>query len=153
MGAVGKDCVVLAVEKRAVAKLQDPRTLRKMFEVDRHISVAFSGLQADARVLVDKARIKCQTHRLTVEDAASPEHLASHLAQVQQRYTQRGGVRPFGVSCLVAGCTSTGEPQLWQTDPAGTTRRWMANAAGRSDKSELRSDPVTSSACLVSRVR
>ena len=84
VGAVGRDCVVLAVEKRAVAKLQEARTLRKMVEVDEHIVLSFAGLQADARVLIDKARLQCQDHRLTVEDPITPEGLAGYIAKVQQ---------------------------------------------------------------------
>lgn len=56
MGVKARDCVVLAVEKRAAAKFQEERTLRKIVRLDKNISLAFAGLNADARVLINKVR-------------------------------------------------------------------------------------------------
>ena len=63
VGLKGSDCVVLAVEKKAVAHLQDARTIRKIQKIDNHIMCTFSGLQADARQIIDKARLECQSFR------------------------------------------------------------------------------------------
>ncbi|GMI10108.1 hypothetical protein TrRE_jg9785, partial [Triparma retinervis] len=117
VGVRGADCVVLAVEKRATAKLQDPRTIRKIVPIDDHLTLAFAGLTADAR------------------DSPSIEYVTRSIARTQQRYTQRGGVRPFGISSMISGF-SGGRPKLWLTDPAGTFSEWKANAVGgRNDKS------------------
>ena len=59
VGLKGQNCIVLAVEKNTVAKLQDPRTIRKIQRIDEHLMMTFAGLQADARVLVDMARLEC----------------------------------------------------------------------------------------------
>jgi 20S proteasome subunit alpha 4 len=134
VGVRGKDVVVLGVEKKAVAKLQEDRTVRKICQLDEHVLMAFAGLTADARVLIKQARTECQSHRLTVEDPVTLEYITRHIASLKQRYTQSNGRRPFGISCLITGFDYDKTPRLYQTDPSGTYHEWKANAIGRNAK-------------------
>jgi len=136
VGVKGKDIVVLGCEKRSALKLQDTRiTPSKIGLIDNHVCLAFAGLNADARILLDKARLEAQSHRLTVEDPVSIEYITKYVAGVQQRYTQSGGVRPFGISTLVIGFDPKNNvPRLYQTEPSGIYSAWKANAIGRSSK-------------------
>lgn len=56
------------------------------------------------------------------------------IAQLQQKYTQRGGVRPFGVSMLLAGFDPDGKPQLYKTEPSGAYSSWKAASTGKGEK-------------------
>ena len=133
---------MLGCEKRSAMKLQDTRiTPSKISLVDTHVCLAFAGLNADARILVDKARVEAQSHRLTVEDPVTIEYITKYVAGVQQAYTQSGGVRPFGISTLIVGFDPGSEQaRLYQTEPSGIYSAWYVIAPAARASSTLSAD-------------
>lgn len=130
VGIRGTNIVVLGVEKKSVAKLQDERTVRKICALDDHVCMAFAGLTADARVVINRARVECQSHKLTVEDPVTVEYVTRFIATLKQKYTQSNGRRPFGISALIVGFDDDGIPRLYQTDPSGTYHAWKVVQSG-----------------------
>jgi 20S proteasome subunit alpha 5 len=79
VGLQTKFGVVLAVEKRLASPLLDPGSVEKIAEVDTHIGAAMSGLVADARTLVDHARVEAQNHRFTYDEPIGVEPLTQGM--------------------------------------------------------------------------
>lgn len=80
---------------------------------------------------VKRARKSSQAYLRTYGEVQPVTQLVRQTASVMQEYTQRGGVRPFGVSLLVAGVDDGNQPALYQVDPSGTYFAWKATAIGK----------------------
>ncbi|MEM2095099.1 MAG: archaeal proteasome endopeptidase complex subunit alpha [Candidatus Caldarchaeum sp.] len=122
--------VVLAVEERMHTKLQSPDFSWKIFQIDEHIGAATAGLNSDARVLVDNARVYSQTLRLSYDEEPLVEAVARRVGDIMQIYTQHAGVRPFGTALLIGGVDKTG-PKLFYVEPSGLVLEYNAWAIGR----------------------
>src|SRR5512136_450811 len=138
VGLKFKDGVALIVDKRIASKLIESRSIEKIFQIDEHIGCATSGLVADARVLVDYARMLAQVNKVTYAEKMDIETLVKRLCDFKQNYTQYGGVRPFGTALLVAGVDDLGV-HLFETDPSGAFVSYKAGSigAGRNAVMEL----------------
>jgi proteasome alpha subunit len=134
IGVTYKDGVVLLAAK-SVPKLMVPETAEKILKVDNHIAIGFCGLVADARVLVEYSRVRAQVNKITFGEPIGIHSLAKQIANRKQQFTQYGGMRPFGLSFLIAGTNKT--PHLFETDPSGTIREWEAHAIGRGSKAAI----------------
>jgi 20S proteasome subunit alpha 2 len=154
---------VLATEKKSSSPLIDPPSLSKVSLITPNIGMVYSGMGPDYRVLVDKARKVSHTGYKRIYNEYPPTRiLVQDVARVMQEATQSGGVRPYGVSLLIAGWDEgidpefeevdagdvdthpddkktgktggihKGGPMLYQVDPSGSYFPWKATAIGKS---------------------
>jgi len=128
IGVKTTEGVILVADRRVASKLLEADTIEKIYKIDEHVCAATSGLVADARVLIDRARLEAQINKLTYDEPISVKELARKICDFKQQYTQYGGVRPFGVSLLIAGVDE--KPKLYETDPSGALLEYKATAIG-----------------------
>jgi proteasome alpha subunit len=129
VGLKYKEGVVLMIDKRVSSRLVEARSIEKIFKIDHHIGCATSGLVADARMLVDRARVEAQIHKMTFGERILVEVLVKKICDFKQNYTQHGGIRPFGTALLVAGIDEQGT-HLFETDPSGALMAYKAFSIG-----------------------
>ena len=130
VGVYSSEGVVLAANDSPEGVLDEPDFQRKIFQIDDHMGAAIAGLSSDARLLIDMARVSSQSNRLLYDEPADVESIVGKLSERMQVYTQHGGVRPFGVSMILAGVDTTGG-KVFTTDPSGQYRAYKAVAIGR----------------------
>jgi len=129
VGVKFKDGVVLIADKRIKSKLIEEEMMEKIYIIDEHIGCATSGLVADARILVDYARLISQIETVTYGEKITVEQLVKRISDYQQQYTQYGGVRPFGASLLIGGIDEKGV-YLMETEPSGAIMAYKAGCIG-----------------------
>eukprot|EP00960_Hanusia_phi_P032720 750021-Hanusia_phi.AAC.2 len=116
----GEHCLCVATERRAFAKLQIPSTVRKTYQVDAHILGTIAGMSADARSVIDKARMEALTYRMEYEDCPTVEvakkpfpafmtdracmqYIARFVGDLMLSNTVSDSVRPYGASIIFTG--------------------------------------------------
>lgn len=128
VGIVYKGGVALGATKNRTS-LSPDRDGEKVQEIDSHIGATFAGLTADGRILMERARVKAQIHKITYDEPIDVPTLVRHVGDLKQLHTQYGGIRPLGISFLIGGYDSS--PLLFETDPGGSVFEWNAQAIGR----------------------
>ncbi len=124
-----RDGIILVCDKRIASRLIIPESIEKLFKIDDHIGFATSGLVADGRQLVDRARVECQVNQITYNDKVPVDILAKKICDFKQSFTQYGGSRPFGSALLIGGVDDNGI-HLFETDPSGAYQSYHAGAIG-----------------------
>lgn len=134
IGITTPEGVVLAVEKRVTSTLIIPTSIEKIVEIDTHISCAMSGLVADAKTLIDRARVEAQNHWFSYDEKMPLESVTQAVSNLALAFSDQDDEvyamsRPFGVALLFAGVDESG-PHLYHLDPSGTFIEYDAKAIG-----------------------
>lgn len=134
LGIQTADGVVLAVEKRVTSVLIVPSSIEKIMEIDVHIGCAMSGLIADSKTLIDRARVEAMNHWFTYNQRMKVESVTQAVSNLALQFGDDDAdpaamSRPFGVALLFAGVDENG-PQLFHMDPSGTFLQYDAKAIG-----------------------
>lgn len=130
IGVLSKEGIVLAAEKKVTNKLLEKDHSEKIYKLDDHLMGAVAGLNSDADILVNTARVYAQNYLSTYNEKVPVETLVERLSNIKQGYTQHGGLRPFGVSFIYAGYDSRFGFQLYTSNPSGNYSGWKATSVG-----------------------
>lgn len=133
IGFVCKDGVVIIADKRLLDKLLVTGSLYKVHEIDKHIIGSAAGILSDARILIERAQLYAQQHRVTYNDDVEVEAVVRDIANIKQAFTQYGGARPFGVEVMLAGIDIDKSKKLFVTDVTGNYNAYWATAIGEND--------------------
>ncbi|VVB82709.1 Proteasome subunit alpha [uncultured archaeon] len=132
IGMTCSDGVFIIADLRIEDKLVVPKSANKIYEIDSHMMASVAGIMSDARVLVERAQVLAQQHRVTYDSPIEPELIIKDISNLKQQFSQYGGARPFGVSLMVAGINNK-RPELYTSDVTGNYLAYHANAIGEDD--------------------
>ncbi|CDR99774.1 probable SCL1-20S proteasome subunit (alpha1) [Sporisorium scitamineum] len=126
----GKDCSVVVGQKKVPDKLIDAASVTNIFNLTPEIGCIMTGRVADARAQVQRAKMEAADFKYKYGFAITPDLLAKRMANLNQVYTQRAAMRPYGVSMILVGIDPERGPQIFKIDPAGYYVGFRATAAG-----------------------
>ena len=133
IGIVCSDGVFIIADKRIGDKLVVQKSANKIYEIDSNVITSVAGIIADARVLIERAQVLAQQHRITYDSPIEPELIIKEISNIKQQFTQYGGARPFGVALMIAGINGK-KPDLYTSDITGNYFSYYANAIGENDE-------------------
>ena len=133
IGLVCSDGVLLVADKRLIDDLVIPDSSIKIYEIDDHIIGTAAGILSDARILMEKAQVIAQQHRVTYDSLIDTETIVKEISNLKQAYTQYGGARPFGVEVMITGINEDGSGRLYVSDVTGNYFGYKATAIGEND--------------------
>lgn len=130
IGLRGKDGVVFAVEKLVTSKLYEAGANKRIFTVDRHVGVAIAGLIADARQIVETAKVEAANYRSDYHEPVPLKYLKDRVSMYMHAYTLYSSCRPFGASVIMGALEYDG-PEMYCIDPSGISWGYFGCAIGK----------------------
>ncbi|PIN85413.1 MAG: proteasome subunit alpha [Candidatus Diapherotrites archaeon CG11_big_fil_rev_8_21_14_0_20_37_9] len=124
------DGILFGAYKKITSKLLIPASVEKLFLIDNHVLGLSAGLVGDARRIIGVARQKAQENKSYYDEPIQIETLVKEVSNVNQIFTQYGGMRPFGVSLIIGGIDKSGK-RLFETEPSGALAEYHAIAIGK----------------------
>ena len=124
-----KNGITFVGDRKIKSKLLIKDSFKKVFEIDNHIAIAGAGVMSDGRRLIEHSQYSAQEHQVRYQTPMDVLSLVKEIANIQQQYSQAGGLRPFGVSLLVGGVEDN-SPKLYQTTPSGMYMQYLARCVG-----------------------
>jgi len=134
IGVRGEDSVVIVTQKKVPDKLIDPSTVTSLFKVTDYIGVVMTGMPADARAQVQRARMEAAEFKYKYGYEVPVSYLAKRMADISQVFTQHAWMRPMGVEMILIALDDESGPQLYKCDPAGTYFGYRAVSSGQKEQ-------------------
>jgi len=134
IGVRGKDSCCIVTVKKVPDKLIDPSSVTHLFKITESIGCVVTGMIADARALVTRARFEAAEFKYKNGYPIPVEHMAKRAADVAQVYTQHAFMRAYGVGALFIAIDEEKGPQLFRCDPAGHYLGFKACAVGNKEQ-------------------